>query len=299
MTFRRHIFNSERAIARAATPADLTSVSQLLVTARHFLINYAGQDLSELIGHTPGALITADQFVWAAAIAGYAHAKSAWLRTLVFADGLKINQGLSLLMPALHEQARAAGVQQIYYGGDAVSDIWLAPHLITYGYVHETHVITYEKGRMRVPASGNQDVVVRPVQVSDLDTILAIDQACFELHWAKDQPALRLALQESPLFLIAELGQKPIGYTFVMDYYEGRQLHLVRIAVLPNMRSQGIGVRLLADVVDFARNARAELLTLNTQEYNTPARRLYEWFGFRQTGERQLILRADLDPKNK
>jgi ribosomal protein S18 acetylase RimI-like enzyme len=294
MTFRRPLLDIERAIARAATPADLTAVSHLLVTARHFLINYAGQDLPDLIGHTPGALLAADQAIWAAAITGFAHARSAWLRTLVFADGLKINQGLNLLIPALHEQARAAGVQQIYYGGDAVSDIWLAPHLQNHGYVHETYVITYEKARMRSPASGNQDVIVRPVQAADLATILAIDEACFEPHWAKNQPALSLSLRESPLFLLAELDQQPIGYAFVIDYFEGRQLHLVRIAVLPTIRSQGIGVRLLAEVVNYAYNTRAELLTLNTQEYNTNARRLYEWFGFRQTGERQLILRADL-----
>ena len=37
-----------------------------------------------------------------------------------------------------------------------------------------------------------------------------------------------------------------------------------------------------------------DLITLNTQAYNTAAQRLYEWFGFRRTGERQAILRLDL-----
>lgn len=294
MTFRRQIFDSERATARPATQDDITAVSQLLVTARHFLINYAGQDLSELIGFTPGAIVSADQLVWAAAIAGIPQAQTTWLRTLVFADGLRINQGLRLLIPALHAQARAAGVQQIYYGGDAVSDIWLAPHLYGYGYVHETHVITYEKEHLKVPASGNQAVTIRPVQLDELTSILAIDQACFEPQWAKDQITLGSAFTESPFFIIAELDQMPVGYALAMDYFEGRQLHLVRVAVLPALRSQGVGVRLLAEVVAFASKSHAELLTLNTQEYNTNARRLYEWFGFRQTGERQLILRADL-----
>ena len=59
-------------------------------------------------------------------------------------------------------------------------------------------------------------------------------------------------------------------------------------------RGQSIGVRLLADLVAFARVRGADLLTLNTQSYNTDAQRLYEWFGFRRTGERQAILRYDL-----
>jgi len=79
-----------------------------------------------------------------------------------------------------------------------------------------------------------------------------------------------------------------------VDRESGRLIHLVRIAVLPQRRGQAIGVRLLADVVEFSRVRGADLMTLNTQSYNTDAQRLYEWFGFRRTGERQAILRFDL-----
>ena len=82
--------------------------------------------------------------------------------------------------------------------------------------------------------------------------------------------------------------------THATSHFAGRLMHLVRIAVLPQYRGQAIGVRLLADVVEFARVRGADLMTLNTQSYNTEAQRLYEWFGFRRTGERQAILRFDL-----
>ena len=68
---------------------------------------------------------------------------------------------------------------------------------------------------------------------------------------------------------------------------------LCRVAV---HQGQAIGVRLLADVVDFARVRSADVLTLNTQAHNTSAQRLYEWFGFHRTGEQQTVLRYDLVP---
>jgi ribosomal-protein-alanine N-acetyltransferase len=145
-----------------------------------------------------------------------------------------------------------------------------------------------------VPASGNTASAIRPAQQADLEALLAIDRACFEPQWGKGASTLAPALGQAPCFAVAELGGRPVGYAFAMDYFGGRQVHLVRIAVLPEQRGQAIGIALLAHVVEFARQRRAEVLTLNTQEYNSRARALYEWFGFRRTGERQLILHAEL-----
>ena len=68
----------------------------------------------------------------------------------------------------------------------------------------------------------------------------------------------------------------------------------VRLAVRPQAQGQGIGVRLLAEVVAFARQQNADLLTLNTQAYNHRAQMLYEKFGFLLTDESQPVLRYDL-----
>ena len=74
----------------------------------------------------------------------------------------------------------------------------------------------------------------------------------------------------------------------------GRLVHLVRIAVLPAHRGIGLGARLLAEVVGYARSLGADSITLNTLTYNAAAQRLYEHFGFRRTGEQQRVLRFDL-----
>lgn len=294
MPFRRNIVDLERAIVRAPTPDDLTSVSRLLYSARHFMVSYAGEDLPDLIGHTPGVLLTTDEATLAAVVTALPRGNRTWLRTVVIADGIKINQALNWLIPQLGIEAQSASVQQIYYGGDTVSDLWLAPVLRTHNYAQDTYVITYEKHGMDVPSAGNPDITLRPARPADLASVLMIDARCFEPHWAKDELAFRPATEQAAYFVIAELDGQPVGYAFAMDYHGGRQLHLVRIAVLPELRNRAIGVRLLAEVVAFARRTGVQILTLNTQEYNTSARSLYVWFGFQPNGERQLILRADL-----
>ena len=170
----------------------------------------------------------------------------------------------------------------------------MQPALQTRGYVHETDVVVYEKTKLDVPGPGNQAVRIRRAQAVDLPVVLEVDRACFDPQWNKDESVIGPSILEAPYFVVAEINGQVIGYAFATSHFAGRLMHLVRIAVLPQYRGQAIGVRLLADLVEFARVRGADLMTLNTQSYNTDAQRLYEWFGFRRTGERQAILRFDL-----
>lgn len=290
----RNSLDLTRAITRPAAPADLSGISRLLSRSRYHLLNFPSERLPSLISDAPVIVLSAGNEIWAVAIGSAPLEGTAWLRGLALADGLPIERGLGMLLPAFHSLAQTWGVKRLYYGGDMSSDVWLQPRLTTYGYLHDTYVITYSKTMIDAPASGNQAIQLRRGQDSDLKSILAIDHASFEPQWHKDETALHPALAETPYFVVAELNAHIAGYAFAATYFEGRQVHLVRIAVLPEDRGQGIGVRLMADIVDFARSCKAHVITLNTQEYNTHARQLYEWFGFRLTGERQLILHRDL-----
>lgn len=58
-------------------------------------------------------------------------------------------------------------------------------------------------------------------------------------------------------------------------------LNIHDLAVLPGYRGRGIGRALLAAAEAHARQLGCCKLTLEVQEDNTPARRLYEYWGFR------------------
>jgi len=61
---------------------------------------------------------------------------------------------------------------------------------------------------------------------------------------------------------------------------EGPETYLQELYVVPHLRGQGIGRRLLEETIEFARAAGAAGIDLNTGETDTAARSLYESMGF-------------------
>ncbi|MEK9164044.1 MAG: GNAT family N-acetyltransferase, partial [Chloroflexota bacterium] len=63
------------------------------------------------------------------------------------------------------------------------------------------------------------------------------------------------------------------------------QMHLARLAVLPDWQGRGVGRALLSGVVDHFDSAGTPMITVNTQHDNTASLKLYQLFGFENTGE--------------
>lgn len=61
---------------------------------------------------------------------------------------------------------------------------------------------------------------------------------------------------------------------------EGVEAYLQELYVVPTLRGQGIGKRLLEESIALARERRADTIDLNTGETDTAARGLYESMGF-------------------
>lgn len=282
------------AAARAAVPDDLGAISRLMRHSAHRYTSYPQPHLPSLLNGAAALVLGAPGEVWAAAVAGWSIEGTTWLRVLALTDGLPLGPSLDAVLPPFHDLLRARAVRQLFYAGDEASDAWLQPALTSRAYVRETDVVVYEKAALDIPARGSQRVRVRQAEAVDLPAIQAIDQACFAAQWNKDEGVLGAAIFEVPYFVVAEQAGRLVGYAFATSHFGGRLVHLVRIAALPEVQGQAIGVRLLAEVVEFARACGANSLTLNTQAHNTRAQRLYEWFGFRRTGEQQTVLRYDL-----
>jgi ribosomal protein S18 acetylase RimI-like enzyme len=291
--FRRNLDPSE-ASPREASERDLTPILRLFRSSTRRYMGFASGELPALLAGVPTMLLVAGDELWATAIGGWRADSVSWLRGLALANNLPVGGGLDHLLPPFQALLRSRGIRTIFYAGDEATDAWLQPALIARGYVPDTEVVVYEKRRMDAPTAGNLAARVRRAQAVDLPAVLAIDRASFDAQWHKDEGIIGPALVESPFFVVAELGGGPAGYAFVTTHLGGRLAHLVRLAVLPSQRGVGLGARLLAEVVGYARGQGAESLTLNTQQYNATAQRLYEWFGFRRTGEQQMVLRLDL-----
>jgi [ribosomal protein S18]-alanine N-acetyltransferase len=294
MRFFRRSLDIGLAAPRSATSDDLTAISRLLSSSAHRYIGFPSANLPGLLASAPAAVLTSGKEIWAAMLAGWSSDATTWIRGLGLTDGLFVGPAMDMLLPAFHDLLRANELRKVFYAGDEAADLWIQPALTKRGYRHETDVVVYEKTSLETPSGGNQQARVRRAQPVDLPAILAVDQACFAPQWTKDESIVGPAIFEVPYFVVAELDGKIAGYAFATMHFDGRLIHLVRIAVLPEFQGQSLGIRLMADVVGFARLRGADVLTLNTQAHNTGAQRLYEWFGFQRTGEQQMVLRFDL-----
>lgn len=207
------------------------------------------------------------------------------LQGIGLADAWPATVLLDLLLPPLMRGLREQGVQALVYVGE---EPWLIPLLQEKAFAVVNRVLIYVKDDFVVPSRGNQKVCVRPVQKEDLGTIVALDEAAFDPLWRNTIDVLDEVRTHCPYFVVAELDGRIVGYQF--NDLEGERGHLTRIAVHPEVQGQGIGVRLMAEAIDFFLAMEVETITLNTQQDNWAARRLYHWFGFRPLEREALVL---------
>lgn len=291
--FRRSLDLSQATI-RLSSAEDMPRVARLFRDAAQRYHAFSSQDLPGLLAAGYGIILECEDELWGVVLIGWPCMNTTWLRGIVLSDNVTVNVSLKMLLSFLHTELALIGMQQIFFANDESSEIWLNSRLRMYGYITDTDVIVYEKRVLDAPDAGNQQITIRKAQLQDLAILGQLDQICFEAQWTKDELVLHTAIAQGPLCILAEQDGHVIGYAYASSHFGDRLVHLVRIAVDPRYRGQAVGVRLLYEVIDFARRKNASIVTLNTQAYNTQAQRLYRWFGFQMTGERQLILRHDL-----
>jgi ribosomal-protein-alanine N-acetyltransferase len=132
----------------------------------------------------------------------------------------------------------------------------------------------------------------RPVGALDLDRAAALHRQAFEplgeRPWARrDMAELLAAPGVAGLFL--EVGGREEGFALVRVAAD--EAELLTIAVDADCRRHGVGRRLLAAVVEQARDQGAHSLFLEVGADNAPARSLYSQAGFIEVGRRPAYYR--------
>jgi len=140
-------------------------------------------------------------------------------------------------------------------------------------------------------------VVVRRAGPFDLGRLARLHRSCFEEGWSRSDIARLLAMPgafaliarvHEPLWL--SVGQLR-GVGFAIARVASDEAELLSIGVAPAWRGQGIGARLLEEVIARCREAGARRLFLEVDVDNLTARRLYEAFGFEMVGRRPAYYR--------
>lgn len=158
----------------------------------------------------------------------------------------------------------------------------------------QTVVTTYATQALSAPvaAASVEDFGLREASHTDLDTLLALDRACFEPFWRYDARHMARFFATGRLAL-AEVDGHTVGYTLcTVDGHDGL---LGRLCVLPEWRRKGIGYELLSEAMRYVSRHGGRRLTLSTQVDNTPSQALYRQAAMRDTGRRYAFLRFGAD----
>jgi [ribosomal protein S18]-alanine N-acetyltransferase len=128
--------------------------------------------------------------------------------------------------------------------------------------------------------------VERLASPEDLDGVLALEEASFNNPTSREWYEGELKRPEVCFIYVLRTPDTPVAgfcaFWLVID-----QAHINNLAVLPELRGQGLGTQLLEAVIAEALHLGAILLTLEVRQSNEPALRLYEKAGFYREGLRK------------
>ena len=133
------------------------------------------------------------------------------------------------------------------------------------------------------------EIAVRlvPMQIEDLDAVLAIEYQSFTTPWSRDLFVTELDNTRIARLFVARLEDHPqdvvgyIGYRVVID-----EMHIVIVAVHPAWRRRGIARYMLCEAIERARQAACKKATLEVRVSNVGAQQLYYRLGFAPLGTR-------------
>lgn len=126
-------------------------------------------------------------------------------------------------------------------------------------------------------------MLVRKLELRDIDAVLAIQQGCPEVAQWSATDYERAALGAIAGW-VAEDDRGVVGFLV------GRSLlgecEIVNFAVQPDARRRGIGSALLGEAIEWCKRDRARKIMLEVRASNAAAQRFYERHGFRIVGRR-------------
>ena len=134
------------------------------------------------------------------------------------------------------------------------------------------------------PAWDLARLIYEPMQASDLDEVLALEESVYPYPWSMANFADSLS-SSYEAWVLRDRDGYLLGYFLLMAIVD--EAHLLNVAVSAEKQGQGLGRFLLNQAVACARGLGMESVLLEVRPSNTRALEIYERYGFKQIGRRK------------
>lgn len=122
------------------------------------------------------------------------------------------------------------------------------------------------------------------MKVSDLNSISDVLENEFDNFWNYNVFKQELENKNS-IYIVAKIEDKIVGFGGIWKSVD--DVHITNIVVKKDCRHLGIGAKILDKLINIAKELKFTSITLEVNENNEIALRLYEKFGFKKLGIRK------------
>lgn len=134
-------------------------------------------------------------------------------------------------------------------------------------------------------------VTIRAATLDLIPEIIRLERlAATAAHWSAEQYQAFLEMEDSPRLVVAaeaDVGTNQGVVGFLVARHLAPEWELENIVVAPGVRGRGIGIRLMQELFDRAKQSNSRAVFLEVRESNVAARQLYKKLGFEQSGRRK------------
>jgi ribosomal protein S18 acetylase RimI-like enzyme len=143
-----------------------------------------------------------------------------------------------------------------------------------------------ETAASRAGAAPMGEVVIRPARREDLEPVSSLERGCFSAYNLSKRQLQYLQQRQTSVFLVAERDGAVVGEGIALLRHHKQTLsgRAYSLAVDPACRGQGIGEKLMREMVEELRRRGVRRCYLEVESTNAPAVHLYERLGFRGIG---------------
>ncbi|WP_244093973.1 ribosomal protein S18-alanine N-acetyltransferase [Jeotgalibacillus sp. R-1-5s-1] len=120
---------------------------------------------------------------------------------------------------------------------------------------------------------------------ADIDAVLKVEEASFSSPWSREAFENEMTINQFAKYLLLEVDGEVAGYCgvwLIMD-----EAHITNVAVVPELRGQKLGEKMMRQIMDILKESGATLLTLEVRVSNEIAQSLYRKLGFSNGGIRR------------